>query len=743
VQRGSAHYCTPVKTQNIKCLSFFVFWEMSHLITFDNVHLIQGIERLGEHHNNMEGVVATLLTKAECRTPIVVMREETPEQSDQAMVTLVQRVATRCDAYVEHIHAGKNDELTAVGKRIDTSIINGDWLVITFGKQFNTVDFLRFVGRRLFTIMPDPEKRPNMELFRLWLCLDHTIQLPLVFQKVALPLDMTVLSRSSAADDDPDVVCDLSIIAPSGPVDPVPSATTSATTTRPPTAPMSVPGAGRPTSARSAVGSVDDFEIPNDDTACDFEQQFESATNASNVSNTSKAVIGNPESKLGPLFYRRLELSAGRRPTSSSGRAAEIRNLRIQSAQLRSSAVKRPDSAVPPASARPTVGSTFATAQDKSVAAPHRPHTVSSTGRPSTAESSNTTQSVASHPVHATLPAQDAFEKTSSDVLQKLHGALIKSFVYSQEAAQRMLHTLLEFADNTVANTGNSSKQRNSAGLNSITSVETASLIPTHNTEGLVVGDVLRMEEGIMLRHGTWRHVEVLIEQMSPSQFASAWSSLARTRCRFKHPMVSSPLALLQDSDAQVSYLVYTFPARGPLASVLRRLGTDGKATELAARVVKCCAIGLQLLHNDGYVHRDISAQQFFDFGSNVFQLRITHRCHQLEADGACTAEGVTTRWTSPDALFTGRFYPEDDVWSIGIVVWEILSKCADIPYAQHVTKEEVAAALASGELLPCPTPEVQFHPIWTKVALPCFSSRYRRPSLSQIIAVVDSIISN
>lgn len=690
----------------------------------------------------MEALVATLQTKAECRTPIVVMRESTPEKTDQSIITLVQRIATRCDAYVEHIHAGKNDELAAVGKRIDTSIINGDWLIVTFGKQFNTTDFLRFVGRRLFTIMPDPEKRPNMELFRLWLCLDQTIQLPLVFQKVALPIDVAALCITSSTTDHDDVEdgCDVSVIA-GAPADQISSSVvTSVSAARPPTAPTSVPAAGhRPTSARSAVGSVDDFDIPNDDTACDFEQQFESATN------TSKAVIGNPESKLGPLFYRRLELSAGRRPTSSSGRAAEIRNLRIQSAQLRSTAaIKRPDSVVPPASARPTVGTTSFTAVDKSTAAPHRPNTASSTGRPLTAGSSVTTQPAASHIIHATPPAQDAFEKTSSDVLQKLHGALIKSFVYSQEAAQRMLHTLLEFADNVVADAGHSNQRTPGVTVPaSITSVETASLIPTHNTEGLVVGDVLRMEEGITLRHGTWRHVEVLIEQMTPSQFASAWSSLARTRCRFKHPMVSSPLALLQDADAQVSYLVYTFPSRGPLASVLRRLGTEGRATDLAARVVKCCAIGLQLLHNDGYVHRDISAQQFLDFGGNVFQLRVTNRCHQLEADGACTAEGVTARWTSPDALFTGRYYAEDDIWSIGVLVWEILSKCADIPYAQHPTKEEVAAALASGELLSCPAPELQYHPIWTKIALPCFNSRYRRPSLSQIIVLADSIISS
>lgn len=691
-----------------------------------------------------EKICRQLRTESECRTPIVVRQEgpagvdakvkNTPEveaELQKQCVDIIRRVAGRMDAFVEHVHCDADDQLAVIGNRIDATIINGDWLALTFGGRFSTAEFLRFVGRRLFTIMPDLEKRPNMELFRLWLVVSDRVPQPVVFRHVCLDVDVspffavptiehpsaplvqaTASAAVAAAAAEQSSMASSNSTAQSQKEKAARSVPT--TTGAGGTKSMVTDGVAPPASVVAAAPKLpqrmDEYEeeIPEDTSAADCD--------ADSLVGTIAHARREPGlgTKVGPLFYRRLELAAGRRPLSSGCRAAEIRNLRVQSAQLQR--VTQPTAiARPPLTARST--------------APQQAAASSSTAITATplAAQLEPKRALSSAP---TTASQAAFESQASASLQSLYGTLIKAFTYSESAARRLLHFVTDVADKPPER------------------LETLSNIPYHSMDGLILGETIRKEEGTVVRRGSWRHADVLVTQLNREQFLAAWQFQTRVQCFLRHPGMYSPYAVLQDPthSSEMCYVVGEFPMHGTVFASLRRRASVERLSlaflqTYALQLARCVIPALQLLHAEGYVHRDVSAQRVYDFGEGKFQLVVSSRFRSCDADGAAGGDGLATRWASPDALFTTRFRPADDVWSLGILLWEILSCCQDHPFPQYQLQDDVMAALAKGEV-PQPPDELQWRrtPLWSKVVSPCFLPALRRPSLDALLKVVMEI---
>ena len=58
-------------------------------------------------------------------------------------------------------------------------------------------------------------------------------------------------------------------------------------------------------------------------------------------------------------------------------------------------------------------------------------------------------------------------------------------------------------------------------------------------------------------------------------------------------------------------------------------------------------------------------------------------------------------RWTAPEAIAYSKFTSASDVWSYGVVIWEILS-FGERPYCGW-TNQDVIAAVDTGYRLPPP----------------------------------------
>ena len=58
-------------------------------------------------------------------------------------------------------------------------------------------------------------------------------------------------------------------------------------------------------------------------------------------------------------------------------------------------------------------------------------------------------------------------------------------------------------------------------------------------------------------------------------------------------------------------------------------------------------------------------------------------------------------RWMAPESICDGKFSSQSDVWSYGVVLWEIAT-LAELPY-QGLSNEEVLSHVKGGQHLPQP----------------------------------------
>lgn len=134
--------------------------------------------------------------RTECRTPIVLFTEDLSgvgtSRDPQSLVTGIAEAAGGVPLhYLELYHA---DDRTA-GAAIDSCIKAGEWLLLhAVEESMSGLDvLLRYIGRRLFTIMPNRSKRSRLEDFRLFLCIPRGTVQSAVFRKLAFRMSYEMI----------------------------------------------------------------------------------------------------------------------------------------------------------------------------------------------------------------------------------------------------------------------------------------------------------------------------------------------------------------------------------------------------------------------------------------------------------------------------------------------------------------------------------------------------------------------
>lgn len=106
----------------------------------------------------------------------------------------------------------------------------------------------------------------------------------------------------------------------------------------------------------------------------------------------------------------------------------------------------------------------------------------------------------------------------------------------------------------------------------------------------------------------------------------------------------------------------------------------------------------------------------------------------------ACESQGgkIPVRWTAPEAIAFRKFTSASDVWSFGIVCWEVFSY-GERPYWQW-SNQDVIKGIERGYRLPPPDdncPE-SVH----QLMLDCWQrDRAHRPTFPQIVKTLDKLI--
>jgi len=274
--------------------------------------------------------------------------------------------------------------------------------------------------------------------------------------------------------------------------------------------------------------------------------------------------------------------------------------------------------------------------------------------------------------------------------------------------------------------------------------------------------------------------IDVAIKTLKPGSADKARNDFlteASIMGQFEHPNVIFLQGVVTKSNPVM--IITEFMENGSLDTFLR--ANDGKFQVLQlVGMLRGIASGMQYLAEMNYVHRDLAARNVLvnaalvckiaDFGlsreiesatEGAYTTRVSdrfelpNRYEPGDAQGSIaartTAPGlidlfsivyvqggkIPVRWTAPEAIAFRKFTSASDVWSMGIVCWEVMSY-GERPY-WNWSNQDVIKSIEKGYRLPAPMdcPEAIY-----QLMLDCWQKeRTHRPTFANLTQTLDKLI--
>ncbi|VDD87315.1 unnamed protein product [Enterobius vermicularis] len=209
---------------------------------------------------------------------------------------------------------------------------------------------------------------------------------------------------------------------------------------------------------------------------------------------------------------------------------------------------------------------------------------------------------------------------------------------------------------------------------------------------------------------------------------------------QFEHENVIRLIGVVTKSEPVM--IVTEFMENGSLDQFLRKHDDGQLQIVQILDMLRGIAAGMKYLTEKGFVHRDLAARNVLVDAQLTCKIADFGLSRGLEGsvEQEYTTNGgkIPVRWTAPEAITHRKFTAASDVWSFGVVMWEVrfvVCSFGERPYWEW-TNQKVISEITIGYRLPAPmdTP-TSLHVLMLR----CWDiDRHRRPTFAQILQTLE-----
>ncbi|XP_006132550.3 protein-tyrosine kinase 6 [Pelodiscus sinensis] len=202
---------------------------------------------------------------------------------------------------------------------------------------------------------------------------------------------------------------------------------------------------------------------------------------------------------------------------------------------------------------------------------------------------------------------------------------------------------------------------------------------------------------------GYWKNkVKVAIKTIPKADltFQATFKNETQVMKNLRHKHILSLYAISSIGDPV--YIITELMPKGNLLDFLR--GPEGENLQLTDLVDMASQVadGMCYLESQNFVHRDLAARNILVGENNICKVGDFGLARLIKNDVYLSdAYNIPYKWTAPEAISQGRYSIKSDVWSFGVLLYEI-STYGQVPYP-GMSNGEVCQKVQTGFQMSCP----------------------------------------
>ncbi|VAI42635.1 unnamed protein product [Triticum turgidum subsp. durum] len=182
-------------------------------------------------------------------------------------------------------------------------------------------------------------------------------------------------------------------------------------------------------------------------------------------------------------------------------------------------------------------------------------------------------------------------------------------------------------------------------------------------------------------------------------------------------------------------WYILDFMSGGSVYDYLHKKGSSFKLPEIL-RVATDISKGMSYLHQNNIIHRDLKTANLLMDENKVVKVADFGVARVKDTSGVMTAETGTYRWMAPEVIEHKPYDHKADVFSFGIVLWELLT--GKIPY-DYLTPLQAAIGVVQKGIRP--TIPKDTNPKLAELLQKCWHrDSAERPDFSQILEILQRL---